>query len=46
MQRGTFITIEGIHGSGKSTISRLLVAELKRKGLDVVLSVDQAGTSL
>lgn len=46
MDRGRLITIEGIHGSGKSTISRLLVEKMKEQGLDVTLTIDQVGTDL
>jgi len=35
-----FITFEGIDGSGKSTISKLVYKELKLKGLDVVLTYE------
>jgi dTMP kinase len=35
-----FITFEGIDGSGKSTISKLVLKELKSKGLDVVLTYE------
>jgi dTMP kinase len=35
-----FITFEGIDGSGKSTISKLVYKQLKSKGLDVVLTYE------
>ena len=35
-----FVTFEGIDGSGKSTISKLVYKELKSKGLDVVLTYE------
>ena len=35
-----FVTFEGIDGSGKSTISKLVYKELKLKGLDVVLTYE------
>jgi len=35
-----FITFEGIDGSGKSTISKLVYKKLKSKGLDVVLTYE------
>jgi dTMP kinase len=39
-QMKRFITFEGIDGSGKSTISRLVYKELKLKGFDVVLTYE------
>lgn len=41
---GLFITIEGGHGCGKSTIMKMLRAKLEETGLQVVTSVDQKGT--
>ena len=35
-----FVTFEGIDGSGKSTISKLVYKKLKSKGLDVVLTYE------
>ena len=35
-----FITFEGIDGSGKSTISKIVYKKLKSKGLDVVLTYE------
>jgi len=35
-----FITFEGIDGSGKSTISKVVYKELKSRGLDVVLTYE------
>jgi len=41
---GLFITIEGGHGCGKSTIMKMLKAKIEKAGLQVVTSVDQKGT--
>lgn len=43
---GLFITIEGGHGCGKSTIMKMLKEKLEKLGFDVVTSVDQKGTSI
>ncbi len=40
---GYFITLEGMDGSGKSTMAGLVCTELKRMGYEVVATVDPGG---
>ena len=46
MARGTFITLEGVDGAGKSTHAAWLVDVLKARGRGVVATREPGGTSL
>jgi len=44
--KGTFITFEGIDGSGKSTQMGILADELRRIGIEVITTCEPGGTPL
>jgi len=46
MNRGRFITLEGIEGAGKSTLARFAAAWLREQGLTVQLTREPGGTPL
>jgi dTMP kinase len=43
-KRSRFITVEGIDGCGKTTISRFIFEWLESKGFDVIYTVEPTGT--
>lgn len=43
---GKFITIEGIDGSGKSTMSQRIVDKIKERGFGVILTREPGGTDV
>lgn len=46
MEKGIFITFEGIEASGKSTQAKMLYEYLKEKGYNVTLTREPGGTNL
>lgn len=46
MQRGRFITLEGIEGLGKSTIADFIQAQLQAAGIDVQRTREPGGTPI
>jgi len=44
--QGKFITFEGIDGSGKSTQLRMLAADLRSRGVDLITTQEPGGTPL
>ncbi len=46
MKKSLFITFEGIDGSGKSTIAKLVYEELNKKGYDLILSREPGGVKI
>lgn len=46
MNRGRFITLEGIEGAGKTTLLQALASSLKERGIGVVTTREPGGTPL
>jgi dTMP kinase len=46
MKRGTFVTVEGIDGAGKSTHLEFLVSRVRAAGREAVLTREPGGTPL
>ena len=46
MNKGKFITVDGVEGAGKSTQIDLICSHLQQKGIDVVRTREPGGTDL
>lgn len=46
LSRGCFITVEGLDGSGKSTVAHTLCGQLEEYGYPVILTREPGGTSI
>jgi dTMP kinase len=46
MAKGTFITFEGIDGSGKTTVAKRVVEALKQKGYDALYTCEPTGSEM
>ncbi|MFA0731210.1 MAG: hypothetical protein LKKZDAJK_001991 [Candidatus Fervidibacter sp.] len=44
--RGLFITVEGIDGSGKTTVTNAIAERLRKEGFSVVVTAEPGGTPL
>lgn len=44
--RGMFVTVEGVEGSGKTTVTQLLAERLRQKGLNVLVTAEPGDTPL
>ncbi len=46
MQKGKFITVDGVEGAGKSTQINFICQHLKGKGINVILTREPGGTEI
>ena len=46
MNKGFFLTLEGVEGTGKSTLTRLLSADLERDGFPFITTREPGGSSI
>jgi len=44
--RGLFVTVEGVEGSGKTTVAEAIADNLSRKGLTVMVTAEPGATSV